>query len=91
MTQLLLPVKEAARQLGISVWTLRKKAYRGEIASVKIGVKLLISEREIERLIRNGMRPRRHVHRRTARIAGIQERLGVKTSERNNKRKTEEQ
>jgi excisionase family DNA binding protein len=53
------PVKDAARQLGISVWTLRKKAYEGDVASVKIGAKLLIPESEIERLIREGTRPRR--------------------------------
>jgi excisionase family DNA binding protein len=55
----LFPVKDAARQLGISVWTLRAKAYSGQIASVKIGTKLLVPRSEIERLIREGMRPRR--------------------------------
>ena len=59
MTETLQPVKDAARQLGISVWTLRKKAYDGEVASVKIGAKLLIPESEIERLIREGTRARR--------------------------------
>ena len=59
MADTLHPVKDAARQLGISVWTLRKKAYDGEIASAKIGVKLLIPASEIDRLIREGMRPRR--------------------------------
>jgi excisionase family DNA binding protein len=59
MSEILLPVKDAARQLGISVWTLRKKAYEGDVASVKIGAKLLIPESETERLIREGMRPRR--------------------------------
>ena len=61
MSEILRPVKDAARQLGISVWTLRKKAYDGDIASVKIGAKLLIPESEIERLIQEGMRPRRVV------------------------------
>jgi excisionase family DNA binding protein len=56
--EILQPVKAAASRLGISVWTLRKKAYRGEVASVKIGVKLLIPESEIERLICEGLRPR---------------------------------
>jgi len=53
------PVKEAAERLGISIWTLRKKAYERDIASVKIGAKLLIPESEIERLVQEGMRPRR--------------------------------
>jgi hypothetical protein len=38
---------------------MRKKAYGGDVASVKIGAKLLIPESEIERLIQEGMRPRR--------------------------------
>lgn len=61
MTEQLHPIKDAARQLGISVWTLRKKAYDGDIASVKIGAKLLVPESEITRLIDEGMRPRRPV------------------------------
>ena len=59
MGETLQPVKNAARRLGISVWTLRKRAYEGDVASVKIGAKLLVPESEIERLIREGMRPRR--------------------------------
>jgi excisionase family DNA binding protein len=59
MAERLFPVKDGAQQLGISVWTLRKKAYEGDVASVKIGAKLLIPESEIDRLIRDGMRPRR--------------------------------
>ena len=61
MNDTLQPIKDAARTLGISVWTLRKKAYEGRVASVKIGAKLLIPESEIERVIREGMRPRRVV------------------------------
>jgi excisionase family DNA binding protein len=59
MVETLHPVKNAAHQLGISIWTLRKMAYEGEITSVKIGSKLLIPESEIARLVREGMRPRR--------------------------------
>jgi excisionase family DNA binding protein len=59
MTETLLPVKDAAQRLGISIWTLRKKAYEGDVASVKIGAKLLVPESEITRLIQDGMRPRR--------------------------------
>jgi hypothetical protein len=59
MTETLHPVKDAAQRLGISIWTLRLKAYKGDVASVKIGVKLLIPQSEIERLIQEGMRPRR--------------------------------
>lgn len=59
MNEVLHPVKDAARQLGISIWTLRKKAYDREIGSVKIGSKLLIPASEIDWLIQSGMRPRR--------------------------------
>ena len=59
MRETLHPVKLAAQRLGVSIWTLRKKAYEGDIASVKIGVKLLVPESELERLVREGMRPRR--------------------------------
>jgi excisionase family DNA binding protein len=59
MTETLQPIKLAAQRLGISIWTLRKKAYEGDVASVKLGAKLLIPESEIERLIREGTRPRR--------------------------------
>ena len=62
MNENLIPVKEGARRLGISIWTLRKKAYEGDIASVKIGVKLLIPESEIARIVREGIRPRRGEH-----------------------------
>jgi excisionase family DNA binding protein len=61
MNQNLHPVKDAAARLGISIWTLRKKAYQGDIDSIKIGVKLLIPESEIERLIREGMRARKTI------------------------------
>jgi excisionase family DNA binding protein len=61
MIETLHPVKDAARRLGISVWTLRKKAYDGDVAFVKIGVKLLIPESEMVRIVQEGMRPRRSV------------------------------
>lgn len=61
MIESLIPIKQAAKRLGISVWTLRKKAYAGDVSSVKIGAKLLIPENEIARLIQEGTRPRRSV------------------------------
>ena len=64
VNEILHPVKDAARQLGLSIWTLRKRAYEGNVASVKIGAKLLIPESEIERVIREGMRPRRDLESR---------------------------
>ena len=58
MNEILRPVKDAAHQLGISIWTLRKKVYEGDVESVKISAKLLIPESGIDRLIREGTRPR---------------------------------
>jgi len=68
MTETLSSVKRAAERLGISIWTLRKKAYVGEVASVKIGAKLLIPESEIERLVQEGTRPRRGVRELTLEV-----------------------
>jgi excisionase family DNA binding protein len=65
MNETLNPIKAAAQRLGISVWTLRKKAYTGEVASVKIGVKLLIPESEIARMVQEGLRPRNMTPRPT--------------------------
>jgi excisionase family DNA binding protein len=59
MSETLHPIKDAAYKLGISVWTLRRKAYEGSVASVKIGAKLLIPLSEMDRLVREGTRPRR--------------------------------
>ncbi len=59
--EVLHPVKDAARLLGISVWTLRKKAHERGIGSVKIGSKLLIPQSEVDWIIEAGTRPRRSV------------------------------
>lgn len=54
----LLPVKNFAARLGISIWTARGWCYRGTVASVKIGSKLLVPVGEIDRIISENMRPR---------------------------------
>jgi predicted site-specific integrase-resolvase len=54
----LLPVKSFAARLGVSVWTARGWCYRGTVASVKIGSKLLVPIGEVERIIGENMRPR---------------------------------
>jgi hypothetical protein len=41
-----------------SRWSWRKDAYAGRVASVKIGRRLLIPRSEIERVMREGFRPR---------------------------------
>lgn len=56
----LLNLEDFARAAGkLSPWTVRKMAYTGRIASVKIGVRLLIPRSELQRLIDEGLRPRR--------------------------------
>lgn len=56
-TSEVLRVQEFARRLQISVWTARQWAYRGKIASCKVGKHLLIPTSEIGRLIGAGTRP----------------------------------
>jgi len=50
-------VAEAEAMTGISRWTWRSYAYRGKVASVKLGKRLLIPRAEIDRLIAEGTRP----------------------------------
>ncbi len=54
----LLPVKHFAARLGVSVWTARSWCYRGTVASVKIGSKLLVPVGEVARIISENTRPR---------------------------------
>lgn len=54
----LLPVKNFAARLGVSIWTARGWCYRRTVASVKIGSKLLVPVGEIDRIISENMRPR---------------------------------
>lgn len=52
-----LSVKEAAEVTGLSPWTWRAWAYKGKVASVKAGRRLLIPRAEIDRTLREGYRP----------------------------------
>jgi hypothetical protein len=58
VTPELLPVKNFAALLGVSVWTARGWCYRGTVASVKMGAKLLVPTGEVGRMISENMRPR---------------------------------
>jgi hypothetical protein len=57
-----LSVQEAGRLTGLSPWTWRAWAYRGKVASVKLGTtqraRLLIPLSEIDRVIKDSLRPR---------------------------------
>lgn len=57
MEQKLLPVKDFAQSLGVSIWTVRSWCYSGRISSVKLGAKLLVPIEERERIIRENTRP----------------------------------
>jgi predicted site-specific integrase-resolvase len=52
-----LDVREAEAMSGLSRWTWRKYAYKGKIASVKAGKRLLIPISEIRRVMAEGYRP----------------------------------
>ena len=54
----LIGVAEGAKKLGVSIWTLRSYAYKGVVASVKIGTRLMFEEGELDRYIAENTRPR---------------------------------
>jgi excisionase family DNA binding protein len=54
----LVSVTEAEAMTGVSRWTWRRWAYDGRIVSTKLGTRLLIPVKEIERLVAEGTRPR---------------------------------
>jgi excisionase family DNA binding protein len=54
LEQLLVGVLEAAEALGLSPWTIRKYVRSGRIRGVRIGRRVLIEPRELERLIECG-------------------------------------
>jgi hypothetical protein len=53
-------VDDAELLTGRSKWTWRQDAYRGRIASSKVGRRLLIPMAEIRRVMEAGLRPRIH-------------------------------
>jgi excisionase family DNA binding protein len=48
---------DAAQRLGVSEFTVRRRVKEGVIRSVRLGRRLLISESEVERVIREGCAP----------------------------------
>ncbi len=49
--QRLLTLREAARYLGLSTWTIRELIWRGEILRVRISRKILIDRDDLDRYI----------------------------------------
>ena len=54
----LLSVDECRLTSGLSTWWWRRAAYAGRIESVKVGSRLLVPAKEVDRIIAEGTRPR---------------------------------
>ena len=54
MTDKLHDIRATALRLAVSPWTVRRLVDRGELRGVRVGRRVLISEREIVRVIRHG-------------------------------------
>jgi excisionase family DNA binding protein len=52
---LLFGFEEAAKMLGVSLWTVRRLVLSGDIRSVNVGARKLISKDEIERIVAVGV------------------------------------
>ena len=48
-------LESAARQLGVSVWTLRSHQRRGSLRTTRIGRRQLVSESELARITVSGL------------------------------------
>ena len=57
MADKLVGLKVAAERLGVSQFTVRRRVKEGGVRGVRLGRRLLISESEIERVIREGCVP----------------------------------
>jgi excisionase family DNA binding protein len=58
MERLVFDVKEAARVLSISPWTIRRYITDGKLKPVRIGRRVLIEPAELQRLVEAGRKPR---------------------------------
>lgn len=50
-------VKDASQYMGLSEWTLRKWAYAGKVASIKLSTRLLFDKEELDRVLTENTRP----------------------------------
>ena len=50
----LVGLSDAARMLGVSVFTIRRLVARGDIGAVNVGARRLVAEGEIERIMQRG-------------------------------------
>jgi excisionase family DNA binding protein len=49
-------LETTARRLAVSIWTVRRWVQTGQLTSVKLGARRLITESEIQRAITEGLR-----------------------------------
>jgi excisionase family DNA binding protein len=55
MGRQLVGLSEAARMLGVSVFTIRRFVARGEVAAVNVGARRLVPVSEIDRIVQRGV------------------------------------
>jgi len=55
----LVPLREAAERLGLALGTLRRWSASRRIATVKLGGKVMVLDRDLEALIQRNRRPAR--------------------------------
>jgi excisionase family DNA binding protein len=58
MERLVFDVKEAARALSISPWTIRRYITDGKLKAVRIGRRVLVQPAELQKLVEAGRKPR---------------------------------
>jgi excisionase family DNA binding protein len=46
---------KVAKRLDVSIWTIRRWVQDGRLASIRLGARRLISESEVQRVIREGL------------------------------------
>lgn len=51
----LIAMSEAARMLGVSVYTIRRLVARGEVIAVNVGARRLVRGTEIDRIVERGV------------------------------------
>ena len=51
----LIALSEAARMLGVSIYTIRRLVARGEVIAVNIGARRLVRATEIDRIVQRGV------------------------------------
>ena len=54
MEEIAIGIREAARAVGLSVWTLRSWIRQGKLRCVRLGRRVLIEPAELQRLIEQG-------------------------------------